>query len=109
MLLQEVVVVLAVAGLLVVHLTREETDLMIRRMDQKMVKGMVGSVDTAKVVVVEVTLVDLPMVRQVMWNNAQRGSMTAIAEQVVGKLPFHVFYFWLLPCLISAVCDFVLT
>lgn len=105
MLLQEVVVVLAVAGLLVVHLTREETDLMIRRMDQK----MVGSVDTAKVVVVEVTLVDLPMVRQVMWNNAQRGSMTAIAEQVVGKLPFHVFYFWLLPCLISAVCDFVLT
>ena len=105
MLLQEVVVVLAVAGLLVVHLTREEPDLMIRRMDQK----MVGSVDTAKVVVVEVTLVDLPMVRQVMWNNAQRGSMTAIAEQVVGKLPFHVFYFWLLPCLISAVCDFVLT
>lgn len=105
MLLQEVVVVLAVVGLLVVHLTREETDLMIRRMDQK----MVGSVDTAKVVVVEVTLVDLPMVRQVMWNNAQRGSMTAIAEQVVGKLPFHVFYFWLLPCLISAVCDFVLT
>lgn len=105
MLLQEVVVVLAVVGLLVVHLTREETDLMIRRMDQK----MVGSVDTAKVVVVEVTLVDLPMVSQVMWNNAQRGSMTAIAEQVVGKLPFHVFYFWLLPCLISAVCDFVLT
>ena len=105
MLLQEVVVVLAVVGRLVVHLTREETDLMIRRMDQK----MVGSVDTAKVVVVEVTLLDLPMVRQVMWNNAQRGSMTAIAEQVVGKLPFHVFYFWLLPCLISAVCDFVLT
>ena len=97
MLLQEVVVVLAVVGRLVVHLTREETDLMIRRMDQK----MVGSVDTAKVVVVEVTLLDLPMVRQVMWNNAQRGSMTAIAEQVVGKLPFHVFYFWLLLCLIS--------
>lgn len=84
MVLREVVVVV---GLLVVRLTPVETDLMIQRMDQRMEKGTVGSADTVKVVVVEVTLVDLPMVKLVMLN-AQGGSMTAVVEPVVGKAFF---------------------
>lgn len=84
MVLREVVMVV---GLLVVRLTPVETDLMIQRMDQRMEKGTVGSADTVKVVVVEVTLVDLPMVKLVMLN-AQGGSMTAVVEPVVGKAFF---------------------
>ena len=82
MLLQEfvvVVVVVRVVDLLVVHLTLEETDFMIQRME----KGLVGFVDTAKVVVGEVNVVDLPMVELVMG-----GSSSAVVGQVVGKLSF---------------------
>ena len=87
MVLQEVMVVVVDVGLLVVRLTPVETDLMIQRMDLRMEKGTVGSADTAKVVVVEVTLVDLLMVKLVMLN-VRGGSMTAVAELVVGKAFF---------------------
>ena len=43
-----------------------------------MEKGLVGSVDTAKVVVAEVNVVDLPMVELVL-----EGSSSAVVGQVV--------------------------